>query len=209
MASQLTLPERIVIERMIHQDFTFASIARTLDRSASTIAREVLHYRCFTSRLPISGENDCTRKNGCLRNSICPESGVHGCYGSRCKRCPEGLVCTTICTEYESSQCDLLDKPPYVCSNCKMQKSCKKIKAYYAAHRANASHQKAIKIAHSGVRKTPAELRRIIICRVYLYYEPVFYCGRYAGYHLKKASKNPCFRPSGLTLQRFFIIIFR
>ena len=161
MATQLSLPERMIIERMILQDLTFASIARNLDRSASTVAREVLHYRSFTSRLPISGENDCIHKNGCLRNNLCPESGVHGCFGARCKRCPEGLVCTSICDNYESSQCDLLDKPPYVCSNCKMQKHCKKIKAYYSAHKANAAHHRSIKEAHSGVRKTPKELREI------------------------------------------------
>ena len=55
MATQLSLPERTIIERMVHQDYTFASIARNLDRSASTIACEALHYRCFTSRLPIPG----------------------------------------------------------------------------------------------------------------------------------------------------------
>lgn len=161
MANQLSFPERIVIEKMIHQDYTFASIARNLERSASTVAREVLHYRCFTNRLPISGENDCIRKSSCQRNTLCPEVGVHGCFGARCKRCPEDKNCTEICNSYESSQCDLLDKPPYVCSNCKMQKGCKKIKAYYSAHKADAAHHKSIKEAHSGVRKTPAELRKI------------------------------------------------
>ena len=32
------------------------TLARNLDRSASTIAREVLHYRCFTNRI-LLGEN--------------------------------------------------------------------------------------------------------------------------------------------------------
>lgn len=62
MVKQLSLPERYVIERMLHQDYSFASIGRNLDRSASTIAREVLHYRCFTSRFPIMGENDCINR---------------------------------------------------------------------------------------------------------------------------------------------------
>lgn len=161
MALQLSLSERIIIEHMIHQDLSFASIARNLNRSASTVAREVLHYRCFTSRLPLPGENDCLHKPKCLKNTLCPKAGVHGCFGSRCKRCPDGIVCTSICEIYESVQCDLLDKPPYVCSCCKMQKGCPKIKAYYSAHKANAAHHRAVKDAHSGVRKTPAELRRI------------------------------------------------
>lgn len=111
MAKQLSLPERYVIERMLHQDYSFASIGRNLNRSASTIAREVLHYRCFTSRIPIMGENDCINRPSCQRNTFCPEMGVHGCFASRCKRCPEGIICTSICDNYDSFQCDLLDKP--------------------------------------------------------------------------------------------------
>ena len=161
MSKQLSLPERIIIERMLHQDYTFASIARALERSASTVAREVLHYRCFTGRIPLPGENDCIHKPACLKNTLCPEKGVHGCHGSRCKRCPEGIICTSVCDNYESYQCSLLDKPPYVCSNCKMQKRCKLNKAYYSAHRAQAAHQKTLREAHSGIRKTPKQLREI------------------------------------------------
>ena len=161
MPKQLSLPERIMIEQMIYKDYSFASIGRTLNRSASTIAREVLHYRCFTSRIPLMGENDCIHRASCQRNTLCPEVGVHGCLASRCKRCPDGIICTSICDNYDSFQCDLLDKPPYVCSNCKMQHKCHKNKAYYTAHRANAAHLKSIKEAHRGVRKTPKELREI------------------------------------------------
>lgn len=161
VAKHLSLSDRIVIEQMLEKDYSFASIGRNLNRSASTIAREVLHYRCFTSRIPLMGENDCVNLSGCQRNTLCPEKGLHGCYGYRCKRCPHGIVCTSICDNYDSSQCDLLDKPPYVCSCCTLQKKCRKNKAYYSAHKANAAHRKSIRIAHSGVRKTPAELREI------------------------------------------------
>lgn len=161
MPKQLSLPERMIIERMVHQDYSFATIARTLERSASTVAREVLHYRCLTAKIPLPGENDCVHKPTCRKNNLCPESGFHGCFAARCKLCPDGVICSSICEDYESSQCDLLDKPPYVCSNCKMQKHCKRNKAYYSAHKANAAHQRALKEAHSGVRKTPKQLREI------------------------------------------------
>ena len=146
---------------MVSKDYSFASIGRNLERSASTISREVIKYRCFVDRIPLPGENDCTHKNSCLKNSICDDVGVHGCYGYRCKRCPEDRICTNICASYESSQCPLLDKPPYVCTNCSMLKQCKRNKAYYTAHRADAAHHKSIRNAHSGVRKTPSELRAI------------------------------------------------
>lgn len=44
MPKQLSLSERIIIERMISKDYSFASIGRNLERSASTISREVIKY---------------------------------------------------------------------------------------------------------------------------------------------------------------------
>lgn len=162
MPKQLTLSERIVIERMLSQDYTFASIARRLERSSSTISREILKYRCFVNKLPREGELDCVNKFSCQRNRLCLDSDTsHECYGYRCKRCPDGVDCTQICNQYISSHCSLLDKPPYVCTNCKEQKTCKKNHAYYTAHRANAAHIKCIKLAHSGIRKTPEEIQEI------------------------------------------------
>ena len=126
MSKQLTLPERLIIERMLHRDMSFASIGRAMERSASTIAREVLHYRCFTDRIPLPGENDCLKRNHCIKNTLCSRGGFHGCYSYRCKSCSEIDSCTSICDIYESSQCKLLNQPPYVCTKCPSQKTCKK-----------------------------------------------------------------------------------
>lgn len=161
MSKQLSLSERMIIERMLHNDYTFASISRKLERSASTISREVLNYRCFVNPLPIPGENDCIHKFSCIRNNICDDAPVHGCYFYRCKKCPDH-VCFEICNSYVSNHCDLLDKPPYVCTECDKQNSCKLNHAYYTAHRANAAHEKSIKEAHSGIRKTSEELIEIV-----------------------------------------------
>ena len=51
MPKQLSLSERIIIERMISKDYSFASIGINLERSASTISREVIKYRCFVDRI--------------------------------------------------------------------------------------------------------------------------------------------------------------
>lgn len=51
MPKQLSLSERIIIKRMISKDYSFASIGRNLERSASTISREVIKYRCFVDRI--------------------------------------------------------------------------------------------------------------------------------------------------------------
>ena len=163
MPKQLTLSERIVIERMIQQNYTFATIARHLGRSASTISREVLHYRCFINPPNHKSGNDCIYYAACQRNHICPDHGIHDCYGYRCKICPNGISCMDICGKYTSLHCTKHDKPPYVCSACSTdeQKNCRKNHAYYTAHRAHTAHKNTLRYAHSGIRKSPDEIVRI------------------------------------------------
>ncbi|MBR4411515.1 MAG: IS30 family transposase [Firmicutes bacterium] len=160
MTKQLSLSERIVIERMISSDFTFATIARHLHRSPSTISREVRNHRGFVEKFTPPGKNDCVKRHSCLRNNICDDVPVHGCYFYRCKKCPD-RSCFKICTAYVSERCPKLDKPPYVCTHCEKRKDCKHIHAYYTAHRAHAEYTKQLSSARSGIRKTREELEQI------------------------------------------------
>jgi IS30 family transposase len=161
MKKHLSFSERMIIEEMIQEDHTFASISRVLNRSISTISREVMKYRCFTAKLPLPGENDCIHKPSCTKNTLCKRFRPHACHGLRCKTCPFGKICSEFCDTYESKYCDLLSKPPYVCTKCKLRKGCQKTKAYYSAHKAHAAHLKCARTAHSGIRKTPAQLKAI------------------------------------------------
>ncbi|MBR5229468.1 MAG: IS30 family transposase [Firmicutes bacterium] len=160
MAKQLSLSDRIFIENSIHRNYTFASIARQLGRSPSTISREVKRYRVFVDKPRKKGENDCIRFRTCVRNNLCEEAPTHGCYFYRCKSCPERF-CIPLCPAYVSSHCEKLDKPPYVCFGCSKQKTCKKNHAYYTAHRANTEHKRNMKESHQGIRKTPEEILQI------------------------------------------------
>lgn len=161
MAKQLSLSERIVIERMLCQDFTFATIARHLNRSPSTISREVRNHRGFVERFTPEGKNDCVLKHTCLRNNICEDAPTHGCYFYRCKTCPDHS-CFLLCDAYVSEHCPRLDKPPYVCTNCKHRKrGCNHIHAYYTAHRAHAEYTNQLSSSRKGIRKTREELDEI------------------------------------------------
>lgn len=163
MSKQLSLSERIFIERMVANHHSFNEIGNKLNRSPSTIAREVKNYRAFVERCSHKGDNDCIYYLSCTRFRLCNSEHSNDCYGYRCKLCPYGIVCQDYCPQYISSHCKDLDSPPYVCNSCPTQKqqNCKKNHAYYTAHRADAAHHKAIKLAHSGIRKTPDELRKI------------------------------------------------
>ena len=158
MSKHLSLSDRTMIERLLVMDYTFAAIAKRLNRSPSTISREVKRYRVFTGRVNPSARNDCAKYYSCLRNNLCGIE-THGCF-LRCKLCND-FNCTEICSEYESLHCDLLDKPPYVCSGCPKQKNCKKEHAYYTAHRANAEYLHTLKESRSGIRTSPDRLIEI------------------------------------------------
>ncbi|NCC87244.1 MAG: helix-turn-helix domain-containing protein, partial [Clostridia bacterium] len=159
MSKHLSLSDRAMIERLLTLDFTFASIAKKLDRSPSTISREIKRYRVFTGRVNPSQRNDCVKFYSCMRNRLCENSDVYECF-TRCKLCAD-VDCRTFCRSYQSLHCSLLDKPPYVCTNCQKQKSCKKDHAYYTAHRANAEYLRTLKESRAGIRTDPERLIEI------------------------------------------------
>lgn len=158
MSKHLSLSDRAIIERMLNMDFTFATIAKTLDRTPSTISREIKKHRVFTGKYNISSHCDCIHFFSCLKNNLC-NSQYGGCF-SRCKLCND-FDCTKICERYESINCELLDKPPYVCTGCPKQKTCKKEHAYYTAHRAHSMYLSTLKESRSGIRTSPEDLVRI------------------------------------------------
>lgn len=77
MAKQRSLSHRIFIERSLHNNYTFTSIAWQLNRSPSTNAREVNRCRIFVDRLPTNGENDCIQFQSCTRNSMTNLLGIN------------------------------------------------------------------------------------------------------------------------------------
>ena len=143
MSKHLSLSERSIIESMLNKDFTFAQIAKKLGRTGSTISREVHKRRIFTGKFDNYTHNDCIYFFSCLKNTVCPKHPTHGCF-TRCKLCSEA-DCIKLCDRYVSCNCELLNNPPYVCTGCPKQKSCKKEHAYYTATKAHADYLSELK----------------------------------------------------------------
>ena len=158
MGKHLSLTDRALIERCLVHDFTFASIARKLSRSPTTISREVKNHRVFSGQVEIN-HNDCVEYIHCRRRNRCIFENKYSCF-AQCKSC-DTYDCRTICEAYHSKYCKQLDKPPYVCTSCPQQKKCKRIHAYYTSHRAHAEYQKVLKQSRKGIRATPGELHEI------------------------------------------------
>ena len=158
MAKHLSLSERAFIERALVHEKPFADIAKALNRSATTISREVRNHRVFVHRWR-DDKNDCLAYQTCLRRNLCPTETIYSCI-DRCKFCRE-YDCRTLCPSYQSPHCPKLEKPPYVCTGCEKQKSCKRNHAYYTAHRANAAYKKELRDARIGIRTDPERLLEI------------------------------------------------
>ena len=87
MAKHLSLSERALIERALVLGKSVSEIAASLDRSPSTIAREVKNHRVFVSRWR-DDKNDCLSYHSCLKRNLCPTETICSCI-DRCKFCRE------------------------------------------------------------------------------------------------------------------------
>lgn len=155
MSKHLTLTDRAIIEKYLAQDMSFSFIAKRLNRSATTISRELKNHRCFVNGFRYTS-NDCINYRSCLRRNICDQESIYTC-SHRCKTCTE-FDCKSLCSQYISAHCPLLDKPPYVCTRCPNEKTCKRNHAYYTAHRAHAEYVKELSSSRKGIRTSPERL---------------------------------------------------
>lgn len=155
----LSLNDRILIEKYLDDDLTFAYISRRIGRSLSTVSREVKNHRSFTGDCDRLSPNGCSRYQNCLRKNLCPTESIYSCR-NRCKFCQE-YDCKTLCPEFDPAACEALDKPPYVCNGCPKEKECKKIHAYYSAGSAHNRYLKQLSESRRGVRASMEEIEKI------------------------------------------------
>ena len=87
MSKHLTLTDRAIIEKYLAQDMSFSFIAKRLNRSATTISRELKNHRCFVNGFRYTS-NDCINYRSCLRRNICDQESIYTC-SHRCKTCTE------------------------------------------------------------------------------------------------------------------------
>lgn len=156
--SQLTLTDRVAIEVGLARKESFAKIAKQLKKHPHTISREVKENRTHLPAEYAFG-NDCKNYAVCHRTGLCgadPEACNYPC-----KKC-KGESCHELCDKYESSECHLTDKPPYVCNTCYYRTKCKKNRYYYNnAKYADAAVTRRRSLSRTGVRLTKEQLKEV------------------------------------------------
>jgi len=113
--SHLSYADRVIINEQLKQGNSLRSIARYLEKSPSTISREV---KTHTQVKPAKG-NDCANKRDCSKKLVC---GKKECKFILCKNCK--IPCKKHCADYEKYHCEKIVRPPYVCNSCKSKYYC-------------------------------------------------------------------------------------
>lgn len=131
----LTKEERDFIEIGLDQGRNFAQIANDLNKSRTTIMREVQKHRF---RKNPSGFNN--SKNLCKNRKECKK-----------------FDCTKEKPCYEEEICYQLTGAPYVCNGCEQKNKCRKIKYYYYAKFANDEYSEKLRTARYGINLSKEE----------------------------------------------------
>ncbi len=151
----LSTADRAKIQCRLNDGTTMSDIAKELDRSISTITREIDKHKITIE----SAKNHCLYYfSGCNKHDVCDNP----CFSRKCSRCHK-KNCWEYCEDYTEAYCERLSIPPYVCNGCPEydKQSCHYNKSFYDA---GAADRAASKIKHSkaaGYDYTEAELNTI------------------------------------------------
>ena len=140
---QLTLSQRIKIEDMLNQRCRKYEIAKELNKSQSTIAREINKHKILKP------------------HNIFKNDNAYNCkYFINCK------VCTGKCRIYQPISCKDMDRNIGSCNNCPNIKTCTLDKYFYKAEKAQKDYEYTLKDSRQGVNLNTSELISLahIIC---------------------------------------------
>lgn len=184
----LTIEDRIRIEKGIDDGESFASIARAIGVSTSTVSREVRNNRTlYTHR---KRANNCRWRGDCRAFGLCRDDCAR-----ECKRCGK-VDCTTLCPEYDEVVCRDLEHAPFVCASCTRVFNCGFRRARYKAMEAQLSYERRLVSTREGISVDPHELQNMVkVVKALL--------GKGQSFEAICASGNPAIVVSPRTLYRY------
>lgn len=133
-STHLTLEERKIIQAGIENDSSKASIARTIGKDATTVAKEIKKHRQLKPR------NTFNHPVLCARMSTCPKK-----------------PCVKRCELYEEPKCNRRDKSPGACNKCKDGARCHLDKYTYNAASADQEYHRDLVDYREGINLTIKE----------------------------------------------------
>jgi len=155
-SKHLILSERIDIEHMIRDSFSFKAIARELGRDCTSISKEIKNHITLKNTGTYGKSfNNCVNRFDCKYSYICDSPSCRNRYCRFCSRCSE------VCSNYKEDICPLPLKPPYVCNGCDTLKKCTLQKSFYSAATAQKEYEVQLIESRSGIITTEEEILRL------------------------------------------------
>lgn len=152
----LTDSERLQIEGWLRERLSFKKIADNLNKSQSTISREILARSVGSDKSALYRiPNRCKLQPTCNKKYICEDKP--NCT-RHCKSCK---LCNDLCTEFVEEICQKLFAPPYVCNGCTDEHRCVLRKKYYIHNKAQKDYRKKLVESRVGVNITEDELLKL------------------------------------------------
>lgn len=186
----LKIEDRIRIEKGLERKESFASIAKSIGVSTSTVSREVKHNRYL--RIPKGRKiNICIHKRDCALTGICG----HVCTIGHCRSCAK-VRCNDVCKEFEERLCETLDHAPFVCGDCYRRANCAYRHADYRAVHAQTLYETRLVESREGISLSPSELQSTIKCVRGL-------LAKGQSFEAICSSGDPCIKVSARTLYRY------
>lgn len=152
----LTDEERLQIEVMLKQQYSLKAIAQKIDKSLSTVSREVRKHGMVSEKFAAHyPANRCVHRRDCWHCQLCMDKP--NCT-RRCATCNQ---CNKICPDYEEEICLKLFDPPYVCNGCADEYKCVLKKRYYLHKKAQEAYKEMLSEARCGANITEEELTEL------------------------------------------------
>ena len=149
----LTNDERLQIERLLSEQTSLSQIAKKLEKSKSTISREIRARAIPSDKgAPFRVRNRCIKRTDCNKKHLCVDK-------ARCNRkCSLCKLCNEICPDYEEQICYRLYETPYCCNSCIDERQCVLQKRYYLNKKAHDAYREMLIESRIGVNITEDEL---------------------------------------------------
>ncbi len=149
----LTDTERLQIEQWLKYGLSIKQIALRLDKSTSTISREIRSRAIISNKYaPYRIHNRCTNRHSCKKRYLCSDKPNCTKFCSTCNLCNE------LCEDYQEQPCYKLFEPPYVCNGCSEEYQCVLRKKYYLHGKAHETYREMLVESRVGANITEDEL---------------------------------------------------
>ena len=156
----LCYDDRLIIEKWLKEGCNFNEIASRIEKSLSTVSREIKLHRYPKERNMFNNPNICRHRRDCNKTERC---NVKGCNRNRCAKCN---VCNNYCDYFEEIVCMKLQRAPLVCNGCQTNQNCHFNKFYYDARKAQTDYEINLSESREGINMNEDEFVKLsnIIC---------------------------------------------